>query len=946
MCATRSANAKTTKSITRRVTKDFMKTETPKTIYRKDYRPPVFEVDAVEMGFDLDPAATTVATRLHLMRSTPGPLTLDGEALELLFISVDGRRLTAQEYTLEQAAEKQTLTIAGLPDSCALDIAVRLAPETNSSLMGLYVSNGNFFTQCEAEGFRKITFFPDRPDVMTRYTVMLRADKQRYPVLLSNGNLIDSGTLPGAHGKPMRHYATWQDPFPKPSYLFALVAGKLGHIERRVKTQSGRPVLLQIYAEPGELGKVDHALASLVNALRWDEARFGLELDLDRFMIVAVGDFNMGAMENKGLNIFNTKYVLADARTETDMDFANIEAVVGHEYFHNWTGNRVTCRDWFQLTLKEGLTVFRDQEFSADMATGLIEKGALRPDDATERSLRAAHRIDAVRSLRAVQFPEDAGPMAHPVRPDSYQEIGNFYTATVYQKGAEVIRMQQTLLGRDGFRAGMDEYFRRHDGEAVSCDDFVAAMESVYAKRNPGKDQAGFRRWYSQAGTPRVLAETGYDAAAKKLTLTLRQLCPKVGIEKRGSVEKMPFHIPFAVGLLDDKGNDIALKLEGEAASPRKTTGHTRLLELTEAEQCFVFVDVDAKPVPSLLRNFSAPVIVDFAYTDEELALLSAHDSDPFNRWEAGQRLATRELVRLTHAAEQGEALVLSPALIDVYRTTLADPSLDASLKESAITLPSEGVIGEQLPVYDPAAVRQARSYAHVALSRALATELRDVHAQNRTPGPYSPDAQTAGRRALKNCALGYLARLEDPAATQLVEDQLADADNMTDRLAAFTALVSMPEKGMGKQRKQAIDSFYERFSTNPLVVDKWLRVQATAHEIDEPVLDIVARLTKHAAYSPRNPNKVYALLGGFFGSNAAAFHRVDGKGYAFWVEQVLTLDSINPSVAGRLARALDRWQKLTPGLQSAARDALARIRAAKTLSRDVREIVEKALGV
>ena len=940
-----------TRSITQRATKDLMKTETTRTIYRKDYRPPVFEVDAVEMGFDLDPSATTVATRLHLVRSTPGPLALDGEGLELLWVSLDGRLLAAGEYVLEEAGEKQTLTIAGLPDSCTLDIAVRLAPKTNSSLLGLYISNGNFFTQCEAEGFRKITFFPDRPDVMARFTVMLRADKQRYPVLLSNGNLIDSGTLPDAQGKSTRHYATWQDPFPKPSYLFALVAGTLGHIERRVPTHSGRSVLLQIHAEPGDLGKLDHALASLINALRWDERRFGLELDLDRFMIVAVGDFNMGAMENKGLNIFNTKYVLADPRTETDMDFADIEAVVGHEYFHNWTGNRVTCRDWFQLTLKEGLTVFRDQEFSADMAAGLLDNRARRLDDESERSQRAAHRIDAVRRLRAVQFPEDTGPMAHPVRPESYQEIGNFYTATVYQKGAEVIRMQQTLLGREGFRAGMDEYFRRHDGCAVSCDDFVAAMESVYEKQNAGKNQAGFRHWYSQAGTPRVLAETSYDAAAKKLTLTLRQLCPKVGIERRGTVEKEPFHIPFALGLLDFRGDDIALKLEGETngvvrASATKSTCHTRLLELTEAEQSFVFVDVDARPVPSLLRNFSAPVIVDFPYTDAELTLLSAHDSDPFNRWEAGQRLATRELVRLTHAAEHCDALVLSPALIDVYRATLADPSLDAALKELAITLPSEGVIGEQLPVYDPAAVRQACSYAHAALARALASEFRAAYAQNLTPGPYSPDAQTAGRRALKNAALGYLARLGDEAAWQLVEGQLADADNMSDRLAAFTALVNMPERGEGGERKLAVDAFYERFSADPLVVDKWLRVQATAHEIDEPILDIVARLTRHPAYSPRNPNKIYALLGGFFGANAAAFHRVDGKGYAFWVEQVLRLDAVNHSVAGRLARALDRWQKLTPELQAPARDALARVRAAKTLSRDVREIVEKALGV
>ena len=925
-----------------------MRTETPKTIYRKDYRPPVFLVDTVEMGFDLDPAATTVATRLHLVRNTPGALVLDGEALELLFVAVDGRRLSAKEYVLDQVLEKQTLTIARLPDVCTLDIAVRLAPQTNTSLMGLYVSNGGFFTQCEAEGFRKITFFPDRPDVMARYTVMLRADSAHYPVLLSNGNLIASGKLPDADGKLTRHYATWEDPFPKPSYLFALVAAKLSHVERRVTTQSGRSVLLQIYAEPADLGKVDHALASLASALRWDEKRFGLELDLNRFMIVAVGDFNMGAMENKGLNIFNTKYVMADPRTETDADFANVEGVVGHEYFHNWTGNRVTCHDWFQLTLKEGLTVFRDQEFSADMAAGFLAEGKARlVSERSKRSVRAAHRIDAVRALRATQFPEDAGPMAHPVRPDSYQEIGNFYTATVYQKGSEVIRMQQTLLGREGFRSGIDEYFRRHDGQAVSCDDFVAAMESVYAARHAGKTLAGFRRWYSQAGTPRVFVDVVYDASERTLALTLRQICPKVGVEKRGVIDKKPFHIPFAVGLVDSQGKDMPLLLATDTRGQSAVT--TCVLEFTDAEQRFDFVDINEKPVPSLLRDFSAPVIVDFSYTDAELALLSAHDSDPFNRWEAGQRLATRELVRLTRAAEKGEPLELDSALVDVYRTTLTDTTLDAALKEAAITLPSEGVIGEQLPVYDPAAVHRAHCFAHGALARALADEWRGTYADNRTPGFYSPDAQTAGRRALKNCALGYLARLADPVAQRLVRRQFADADNMTDRLAAFTALVNGAVQDDGSARAQAIANFYSEFAGDPLVIDKWLRVQATASESTdgtaEPVLDIVAALTRHRAYSPKNPNKVFALLGGFFNANSAAFHRVDGRGYAFWAEQVLQIDAINPSVAGRLARALDRWQKLTPTLQASAKAALLRVRNAERLSRDVTEILDKALG-
>ncbi len=912
-----------------------MKPETPTTVRRQDYRPPAFAVDEIEMGFDLDPQATVVAARLHLRRAAPGPLVLDGEGLTLLQLAVDGRSLAPSDYRLTTRGERQTLTIAAPPDTCHLDVAVRLSPAANTSLMGLYVSGGNFFTQCEAEGFRKIVFFPDRPDVMARYTVMLRAERKRFPVLLSNGNLVESGELPDG-----RHFAKWRDPFPKPSYLFALVAGNLSSIERRVDTRSGRPVLLQVYTERRDLPKAGYALDALERSLRWDEERFGLELDLDRFMIVAVGDFNMGAMENKGLNVFNTKYVLADPRTETDTDFANVEAVVGHEYFHNWTGNRVTCRDWFQLTLKEGLTVFRDQEFSADMAVAQVAGDEHGSDRAA--GIRATMRIENVRNLRASQFPEDAGPMAHPIRPESYQEIGNFYTATVYQKGSEVVRMQQTLLGRDGFRRGLDEYFRRHDGAAVSCDDFVDAMETVYAADHPDGGLDRFRRWYSQAGTPRVAAQGAFDPERRRYTLTLRQFCPKVGVEKLGSTPKQSFHIPFAIGLVDREGRPVPLVVDGDGSGST-----TRVLDLVDDEQRFVFDDVDREPVPSLLRDFSAPVIVDYPYTDADLALLAAHDEDPFNRWEAGQRLATRELVRLTADAAAGRPLVAGSALVEVFRTTMHDARLDAGIRQAALTLPSEGVIGEQLPVYDPAAVRQARLFVIDALAVALADDWHAVHRAHRTPGPYSPAWGQSAPRSLKNVALGYLSRLDDRDAQRVVDDQWSMADNMTDLFAAFMAIVNARGRDgrIADRRARSISGFHRRFRADALVVDKWLRVQATA--LDAPgVLDDVRRLTQHPSYSATNPNKVSALLGGFFNGNAAAFHRTDGRGHAFWAEQILAIDPINPSIAGRLARALERWGKLDDTLKSSARSALEVVRDAKGLSNDVAEIVEKALSV
>ena len=635
--------------------------------------------------------------------------------------------------------------------------------------------------------------------------------------------------------------------------------------------------------------------------------------------------------------------MLVDETTATDADYAAVEAVIGHEYFHNWTGNRVTCRDWFQLTLKEGLTVFRDQEFSGDMATDAAH-GQPSLDPA---SIRATLRIANVRQLRAMQFPEDSGPMAHPIRPESYQQINNFYTATVYQKGSEVVRMQHTLLGRDAFREGMDQYFRRHDGQAVACEDFVVAMESAYTRHRPGHDLAQFRRWYSQAGTPRVTATTDYDAATRRLTLTLRQICPRVGVEKQAAIEKEAFHIPFAVGLVDRDGRSIPLALEGTETERRPTT---LVLDFVEDEQRFVFVDVARDAVPSLLRDFSAPVIVDYRYQDRDLALLSAHDPDPFNRWEAGQRLAMRELVRLSVDAAAGRTLQVGDVLVDVFRTTLHDAPLDPALKEAALTLPSEGMIGEHLETFDPSAVRQARLFMIDTLAARLADDWAETYQRHGTPGPYSPSWVDSSRRALRNTALFYLARLDEESARSTVDRQWETATNMTDRLAAFHAILGTPAHGddsrSAVRRARTTELFYREFKDDALVLDKWLRAQAIVVEDAPNTLSRIEALTKHAAYSASNPNKVAALLGGFFAGNQAAFHRVDGRGHAFWAEQVTTIDRINPSTAGRLARTLERWQRLAPHLRDSAMQALDDVRRTKGLSRDVLEIVEKALSV
>ncbi|MEX3557573.1 MAG: aminopeptidase N [Burkholderia sp.] len=890
-------------------------------IRRADYTPPAFLIDRVELEFDLVPERTVVRNTMRVRRNpaaAPAPhLELLGESLEFIAARVNGQPVD------EVRAHEHGLAVENLPDAFDLSIDSACAPTGNTTLSGLYVSSGNFFTQCEAEGFRRITYFLDRPDVMATYTVTLRADKNAYPVLLSNGNLVDSGELPEG-----RHFAKWEDPFCKPSYLFALVAGRLVAIEETITVASGAKKLLQVWVEPHDLDKTRHAMDSLIHSIHWDERRFDLELDLDRFMIVAVGDFNMGAMENKGLNIFNTKYVLANPETATDVDFTNIEAVVGHEYFHNWTGNRVTCRDWFQLSLKEGLTVFRDQEFSADMSAG----------EADDAGARAVKRIEDVRVLRQLQFAEDAGPMAHPVRPESYVEINNFYTMTVYEKGAEVVRMYQTLFGRDGFRHGMDLYFERHDGQAVTCDDFRHAMADAN-----GRDLAQFERWYSQVGTPRVTVKAAYDAAAKRYTVTLRQGCGKASTAAH-ETRARALLIPFAIGLIGPDGQDLPLRLDGEAVAG--TT--TRVLELTETEASYAFVDVPAAPLPSLLRNFSAPLIVEYDYREDELAFLLVHDSDPFNRWEAGQRLATRALLTLAEQAAAGAELALGDAFVEAFRRVLSDDTLSPAFRELALTLPSEVYLADQMREANPTAVHRARQFVRGRLAQALRAEWLAIHERHRAPGNYAPTPEAAGHRALKNLALAYLAEIEEPTeAVRLAVAQYDSANNMTDRAAALGALLSASAGSAAAEvpARQALADFYQRFEKEALVIDKWFSMQATRRGTAEyPTLGTVRGLRAHPAFNLKNPNRARSLIFGFCAANPAQFHAADGSGYAFWAEQVLALDALNPQVAARLARSLENWRRFTPALRERMREALERL-AADVKSRDVREIVERALA-
>jgi aminopeptidase N len=866
-----------------------MKTDTPQTVYLKDYTPPAFLIDTVDLDFDIEAEQTTVTATLAMRRNSASPqqpLVLDGEELETLSAAVDGKKVPF-------FANESTLTLEDLPEQFTLQTIVRINPDKNTRLSGLYRSKDGYFTQCEAQGFRRITWFLDRPDVMSTYTVTLHADKEKLPVLLANGNPVAQGDE-----ENNRHWAKWEDPFRKPAYLFAIVAGKLDVLNDTFQTASGRTVQLAIYVEPGKLDQCPHAMEALKKSMRWDEERFGLECDLDHYMIVAVGDFNMGAMENKGLNIFNTKYVLARPDVATDVDFENIDRVVAHEYFHNWTGNRVTCRDWFQLSLKEGLTVFRDQEFGADVHN------------------RSIARIREVRGLRAAQFPEDAGPMAHPVRPASFVEINNFYTATVYEKGAEVIRMIQTLIGRDGFRKGMDEYFRRHDGQAVTCEDFVAAMAAA-----SGFDFTQFMRWYNQPGTPHVAVDGYFDAESKTYTLTCTQANPR-------AVDEAPYLIPISVALFTEQGEIIA--------------GSERLLHLTATTQSFVFNDVTAEPVPSLLRNFSAPVYLAFDYTPEQLTLLLAHESDPFNAWEAGQRLASTLILDATAAIAAGQAPVWPAGFVDAARRLLlTQAERGAAFVAEALTLPGETTLAEAMDEVNPDALHAARNALRRHLAEQLEGEFAGLYAALAPHAPYAPTSEQAGRRALRNLCLAYLLELDTPATRQMALQQFRNADNMTDQFAALAALANVNAADC-PERETALADFYTRWQHEALVVDKWLAAQSTSRRPD--TLATVKALSAHPAFDIGNPNKVYALIRAF-GANLPRFNVADGSGYAFIADRVLDLHDKNPQVASRLARCFDRWKKFDAGRQAHAQAALERIRQHEGLSRDVLEVVTRALG-
>lgn len=848
---------------------------------REDYLAPNFAIDQVDLNFSLNPHKTIIHSKLRMRRLGPGSLVLKGEELELISLSVN------QEAYREFEINSKELTIHHLPESFDLEISCSNQPNTNSSLMGLYVSNDNFFTQCEAEGFRKITYFLDQPDILAKYTVKLNASKVDYPVLLSNGNLIEEGDLDNGW-----HFAVWEDPFPKPSYLFALVAGKLEVLEQQYITRSGDKKLLQIWVEKNDLSRTAHAMESLIHSIEWDEKRFGLELDLERFMIVAVGDFNMGAMENKGLNIFNTKYVLADQYTATDIDFANIESVVGHEYFHNWTGNRVTCRDWFQLSLKEGLTVFRDQEFSADLMGS--------------DSGRTVKRIEDVRLLRQVQFPEDAGPMAHPIRPDSYQEINNFYTVTVYEKGAEVVRMLHTLLGETGFMKGMKLYFDRHDGQAVTCDDFLNCMADAN-----NFDAKQFQYWYSQAGTPQVTIKEQFDDLAKTYTLQFSQSCPSTPNQSI----KQPFHIPLKTKLL----------------IPHQTSEEF-LIELKESEQQVVLNHVQTKPILSINRDFSAPIILKFDQPENELLFLFNQDDNAFNRWEAIQKIATNNILH---------NIAPSDLLIESYRKLILDPNLDSAFKELCFTLPAETYLHEQLEVVDPQAVHHAKVQYQNTIALHLLNEWENLYQANIISTPYSPNPIDAGKRALKNYALKMLLESDLTKFETLAFEQLKNCDNMTDFLAALTLLVHYESN----YASEALQLFYQRHQGNDLSLDKWFAIQASKPPLRPgKMVQDIRNLKLHADFKIKNPNRVRSVIHTFCMNNPAGFHDVSGQGYNFWYENVLELDAINPQVAARLARALDRWKKFAAPYQNMMHSQLEKL-LTNPLSNDVKEVIQKALN-
>ncbi|KTD31549.1 aminopeptidase N [Legionella maceachernii] len=856
-----------------------------KTIYRKDYQAPHFSVETVDLDFDLYDDHALVVNRMKLKRHQSGELHLYGDELELVSVYMDNKQLIDKKDYRLQADD---LIIENCPDEFTLEITTRTYPQNNTKLSGLYRSHQLFCTQCEAEGFRRITFYLDRPDVLAIYTTKITADKIKYPVLLSNGNLIDSGSLENG-----RHWVKWEDPFKKPSYLFALVAGDLACVQDKWVTASGKPVDLRLYVEPGNEDKCAHAMASLKKAMRWDEEVYGREYDLNIYMIVAVSDFNMGAMENKGLNLFNSKYILGRPDTATDQDFADIEGVVGHEYFHNWTGNRVTCRDWFQLSLKEGLTVFRDQEFSRDMNS------------------RDVNRILDVKVLRNIQFPEDAGSMAHPVRPESYQEINNFYTATVYNKGAEVIRMQHTLLGKEGFRRGMDLYFQRHDGQAVTIDDFVAAMADANQV-----DLSQFKRWYSQAGTPEIRVITEYSQG--KLTLIMSQSCPPTPECK----EKKPFHIPLRIALFDEHGQSLPLKQD--------------VLELREEQQVFHFSNLPGKPIVSLLRDFSAPVKLHRQVSEEELLALLRFESDGFAKWDAAQRLA---LTCINHYFKTShDKWHIPQALIEAYRHILEDESLDYALRAELLMPPGFEDVAGDLKVVDVAVIEKARDFFRSELGKQLFEPLYAKYQSLWQAEDHGMHAEAYGRRRLRNVCLWLMMKADESRSLALCQQQFIKAKTMTDQLASFAALNDCTQ---GTAREQAIDNFYRQWSQDELVLDKWFSIQAMSEL--PGTLARVKTLLKHPAFSIKNPNKVRAVVGAFCQANPKHFHAADGSGYAFLGEILIQIDKINPQIAARLATPFTRWRRYDPPRQKEMKAQLKQL-AELNLSRDLSELVEKSL--
>ena len=873
----------------------------PETIYLNNYAPSNYLIDKVELRFELGEDKSLCHSLLALRKNPLAQgrsLRLDGHSFQMLSIVLDGVALSSTQYQVDEAG----LEFDALPDTCVLEITTELEPESNTALEGLYKSSGNFCTQCEAEGFRRITYFLDRPDVLSRYRVEIIADKTKYPVLLSNGNPVSSKDL--ADGK---HVAIWEDPHPKPCYLFALVAGDLACISDHYKTAEGRDVALNIYTEAHNIERCDHAMVSLKHSMQWDEDVYGLSYDLDVFNIVAVDDFNMGAMENKGLNVFNSKYVLADQETATDADFQNIEAIIAHEYFHNWSGNRVTCRDWFQLSLKEGLTVFRDQEFSAD------------------RNSRAVKRIEDVRLLRARQFPEDAGPMAHPVRPESYIEINNFYTVTIYEKGAELIRMMHTLLGPEKYRAGLDLYFERHDGQAVTCEDFVKALEDA-----SGVDLKQFRRWYSQYGTPSLFVSSHYDQTSQQLRLTFEQKLTKTTAQP----DPQPMHIPVQLGLLRHDGSPQTLNLSDQSVSNVTQC----VLDIKESQQTFIFDGVDQPVMPSLLRGFSAPVRLSYDYSDSDLGFLIRHDSDSYNRWEASQQLISRVVRRNAEALRNDEKLDFPETLMDGMRELLVDQSQDPALRAEALDIPSEESVAEGEEIIQIDSLSDARQWMVEQCGQTFEQELLSCYDAQKVTD-FAVDASAIGARRLKNLCLSWLVASNPERHAALATEQFENANNMTDSLAALRCLVDTKLAA----RDTALADFYARWKDEKLVMDKWFTLQAASQRDD--VLSSVKALHEHALFTIENPNRVRSVAGAFCGLNSVHFHAADGSGYRYLADFLLQYDSVNPQVAARLCTALSRWARFDKSRQEHTKDALRQILGKEGLSRDTYEIASKALG-